>query len=357
MQATINKLIGGQNLSQNEAQEAMSLIMAGEATPVQIAAFMTALRMKGETPEEIAGCAKAMRAKAAPFFIRQPVVDTCGTGGDYLNTFNISTTVALVVAAGGVPVAKHGNRSVSSRSGSADVLEALGVDITLPPELVRFCLEEVGIGFLFAPTFHKAMKYAAGPRKELGFRSIFNLLGPLTNPAVAKFQIVGVYQRRLTGILANALKNMGVERAMVVHGSDGMDEITLTGPTYVSEISSGTVTSYRILPEELGLNCCTIDDLIGGTAQENAEITKKILSGEERGPRREVVLLNAAAAFYVAGKVCSLKEGLAFATELIDKGLAERKLEQLVSVTQELRRKSLDRDRENFGRQRRTAHV
>ncbi len=342
MQRTINKLVERQHLESNEAREAMGLIMSNQVTPAQVAAFMTALRMKGETPEEIAGCALAMRDKAVPLSVRRPVVDTCGTGGDRLGTFNISTTVAFVVAGAGVAVAKHGNRSVSSKSGSADVLEALGVKIDLAPELVERCLAETGIGFLFAPTFHRAMKYAAGPRKELGFRSIFNLLGPLTNPAGAKYQIVGVYQRHLTPVLARALLNIGIQRAMVVHGADGMDEITLTGTTFVSEVRDGSIRDYQITPEELGLERCTPAELTGGTAEDNAVITKRVLSGEERGPKRQVVLLNAAAALCLCDKAGSLQEGVLLAAEIIDHGLAMAKLEQLISASSRLAGEAAD---------------
>ena len=336
MQSTINKLIERKNLSQPEAQNFMSAIMSGQVTAAQIGGFITALRMKGETPEEITGCAMAMRDKAETISCGTSTIDTCGTGGDHLSTFNISTTVSFVLAGGGLPVAKHGNRSVSSRSGSADVLESLGVNVNLSPQQVESCFQKTGISFLFAPTFHKAMKYAVGPRRELGFRSIFNLLGPLTNPAGAQYQLIGVYDKKLTDTLARALLNIGVERAMVVHGTDGMDEITLTGISYVSEVRNNTVMSYQIDPSTFGLKHCSPQELKGGTAEENAVITRRILSGEEKGPKRDIVLLNAAAAFYVAGKVFTLQEGVILAAEVLKKGAGEIMLDKLISVSQSL---------------------
>jgi anthranilate phosphoribosyltransferase len=329
----ISKLVEGKSLSEQEIMGAMECIMEGSATSAQIGSFLTALRIKGETIEEITGCARVMRAKASRI---QPdiryYIDTCGTGGDGTDTFNISTTAAIIAAAGGVPVAKHGNRSVSSRSGSADVLEALGVNIDLSPQQVKECMEKVGIGFLFAPSFHKSMKHAAGPRKELGIRSIFNILGPLTNPANAKGQVLGVFDGRLTEPVANVLMNLGLERALVVHGQDGMDEITLTAVTKVSEVIHGSVITYEIVPEQFGMSRCTTAELTGGDAQENADIIRGIFRGV-RGPRRDIAVINAAAALYVGRAVRNLHDGVKTAEEMIDSGKAGSKLKELKEFT------------------------
>ncbi|WP_366923660.1 anthranilate phosphoribosyltransferase [Metallumcola ferriviriculae] len=334
MQRTINKLVDGQHLDKEEAQEAMSLIMTNRVTPVQVAAFITALRMKGETAAEITGCALAMRDAAIAISAKSPVVlDTCGTGGDRLGTFNISTAAAFVVAGAGVTVAKHGNRSVSSKCGSADVLEALGVRVDLIPKQVEKCLAEVGIGFFFAPTFHHAMKFAAGPRRELGFRSIFNLLGPLTNPAAAGYQVVGVYRRDVAPILAQVLLNMGSQRAMVVHGEDGMDELTLTGATYISETHDGDIINYQVTPEMFGLTRCLPEEVSGGTAKDNAIIIRQIFSGEGNLARRQIVLLNAAAALYVCGKAKDLHDGIRLAAEVIEGGKALAVLDRLTALS------------------------
>ncbi len=330
----IGKVMLGEHLLGEEAEAVMGQIMAGEATPAQIGAFLIALRLKGETVEEITGCARAMRRSAIPVRPRrQDLVDTCGTGGDKTGTFNISTTAAFVVAGAGLGVAKHGNRSVSSRCGSADLLEALGVNLELAPEQVADCIDEVGIGFLFAPRFHPAMKHAIGPRREMGVRTIFNILGPLTNPAGATRQIMGVYDPSLTSPLAQVLGKLGAQAAFVVHGADGLDELSTTGVNRVSHLQDGSVKDFSLDPAELGLPGARLEDLRGGTAEENAQITQAILAGE-RGPRRDVVLLNAAAALVAGGMARDFKEGLQQAAEAIDSGMAREKLEGLVAFSQ-----------------------
>ncbi len=336
MKEVIAKLLDRQDLSLAEAEAAMDVIMSGEATPAQIGAFLVALRMKGETVEEIAGCARSMRRNAVrvPMQHEGPIVDTCGTGGDRSGTFNISTTAAFVVAGAGVPVAKHGNRSVSSKCGSADVLEALGVNIQLTPEQVARCIDEIGIGFLFAPNFHPAMRYAIGPRRELGVRTVFNILGPLTNPAFATHQVLGVYDPALTEVMARVLAEMGSKAAFVVHGADGLDELSTTGVNRVSHMRDGQVETFELDPAELGLPRASLADLRGGDAAENAAICRRILSGEERGPRRDVVLLNAAAA--LATGTGDLRVGLERAREVLDSGAALRKLDAFVELSQSL---------------------
>lgn len=325
----ILKLAESRSLSESEAAEAMKYIMDGEATQAQIGSFMMALRLKGETVEEITGCAKVMRDKSIKINPKVDFcIDTCGTGGDGSNTFNISTAAAIVTAAGGVCVAKHGNRSVSSRSGSADVLEALGVNISLEPSMVEKCIEQVGIGFLFAPLFHQSMKYAAGPRQELGIRTIFNVLGPLTNPANAAAQVMGVFSPELVETLARVLLLLGIKRALVINSEDGLDEISLSGRTKVAEVKDGDVNSFFITADELGLSPATIDQITGGSAQENAVIIMGILNGV-KGPHRDIVIANSAAALYVAGKVESLKDGIQMAANIIDTGKATMKLEEL----------------------------
>ena len=325
----ISKVVDGEDLSREEAVTTMTEIMSGDATPAQIACFITALRLKGETVDEITGCASAMREKVTRIEAKADLlVDTCGTGGDGAHTFNISTTAALVAAGAGLHIAKHGNRSVSSRSGSADVLKALGVNIEADAATVARCVDEVGIGFLFAPMLHPAMKYAIGPRREIGIRTIFNILGPLTNPAGAQVQVLGVYDAGLTGTLANVLKNLGSQHVFVVHGSDGLDEITITGKTYVSELVDGQVRSFVIDPEDFGISKADMSGLVGGTAEENAQMTLDILRGEE-GPRRDIVLLNSAAAIVAGGKAANLIEGIQVAAESIDSGKAMEKLELL----------------------------
>jgi anthranilate phosphoribosyltransferase len=329
LREAIQKLVEGQNLTESEITGAMSCIMNGSATPAQIGSFMTALRIKGETIEEITGCARAMREKAEQISPSLDYfIDTCGTGGDGSNTFNISTAAAFVAAAAGVHVAKHGNRSISSRSGSADALESLGIDISLSNEQVKKCIEAVGIGFMFAPNFHKSMKYAAGPRKELGIRTIFNVLGPLTNPANAKGQLLGVFDGRLTSPIANVLLNLGVDRAMVVHGKDGLDEITTTGITMIGEVREGKVTCYELNPEDYGISIASSVDLIGSSPAANAEIIKSIFEGKT-GPQRDIVLMNAAAALYVGKAVDSFAEGIEKSKFIIDSGMALNKLFKL----------------------------
>jgi anthranilate phosphoribosyltransferase/anthranilate synthase/phosphoribosyltransferase len=324
-------VVAGQDLSETEAEQAMDIIMTGEATPAQIAAFLTALRLKGETVEEITGFARSMRRRAAGITTRHQVfIDTCGTGGDGRHTFNISTTAAFVIAGAGVAVAKHGNRSVSSRCGSADVLEALGIKVDLPPAAVARCLDEVGMAFLFAPVFHGAMKYAAGPRREIGIRTVFNLLGPLTNPAGAPCQLVGVYDPSLTETVAAVLGRLGSRRAYVVHGSDGLDEVTTTGPTKITCLDHGSLTTYTFYPEDAGLPRAGLEDLAGGTAADNAAITRSVLKGE-KGPARDVVLLNAAFGLLAAGVEKSLPGALATAATSIDSGAAMAKLQDMTA--------------------------
>jgi len=342
----ISKVVLQQDLLEAEMIEVMNQIMGGEATPAQVGAFITALRMKGETIEEITGAARVMRDHATPIRVgkafdidreeinldRETILDTCGTGGSGTKSFNISTTVAFVVSACGVKVAKHGNRSISSACGSADVLEALGVNLNVTPEQVESCINEVGVGFLFAPALHGAMKHAIGPRREIGIRTIFNILGPLTNPAGADRQVLGVYDEKLVEVLAKVLVKLGCQRGFVVHGQDGMDEITLTGPTRVAEINEGKVTLSTIEPEDFGLRRCLLSDLQGGDAEENAAIVRDVLAGAE-GPKRDVVLLNAAYALVAAGIVESVDAGLQKAGNMIDEGLAKAKLEGLVNLT------------------------
>ena len=331
--AAIGKLVEQQNLTEEEAAQAMRQIMEGGATPAQIAAFLTALRIKGETIEEITGCARVMREKATPIRAPYPnVIDTCGTGGDGSQTFNISTTAAFVVAGAGVPVAKHGNRAMSSRCGSADLLQALGVVIELNPEMAEQCLAEVGITFLFAPLFHSAMKHAIGPRREIGVRTIFNILGPLTNPAGAKYQILGVSRKELAEPMARVLRNLGSTRAFVVHGADGLDEITTAGETHVTALDAGKIASYTVSPEQFGLRRVRPGALAGGEARQNAEITVAVLEGKQ-GPQRDVVLLNAAAALAVAGAVPDPQAGLQLAAHAIDSGAALEKLRRLQRFT------------------------
>ncbi|TYQ15461.1 UNVERIFIED_CONTAM: anthranilate phosphoribosyltransferase [Acetivibrio alkalicellulosi] len=329
----IAKLVEGIDLKEQEAIDSLNYIMDGNATQSQIGSFITALRMKGETIEEITGCAKVMRQKADKFTPEvEYYIDTCGTGGDGSNTFNISTATAFIAAAGGVTVAKHGNRSVSSKSGSADVLESLGININLSSKQVKECIEKVGIGFMFAPIFHKSMKYAAGPRKELGIRTIFNILGPLTNPANAKGQVLGVFNEKLTEPIANVLINLGVERAMVIHGLDGMDEITTTAQTKVSEVRDKRVVNYYIDPREYGFLLSTKEELTGGDTKQNVDIMLSIFNGD-KGNKRDIVLLNSAAALYVGKAAESIEEGIELAIEIIDSGKAMEKLNQLKDLS------------------------
>ena len=331
----IKKIVQGNDLNETEMSFMINEILSGNMTDAQIGAFMAALATKGETFEELAGAATAMRRKALRIQVSSPAaVDTCGTGGDGLHTFNISTTTAFVVAGCGVTVAKHGNRSVSSKCGSADLLEALGVKLNTHPEIVEEAVSEIGIGFLFAPLYHSAMRYAAGARKEIGLPSIFNMLGPLTNPAGVKCQLLGVYAPELTEMFANTLKVLGANRAFVVHGHDGLDEISVCDSTRVSELQDGLIRTYDIMPEQFFDKQGDPKDLLGGDPVENADITKKILGGE-KGTKRNVVLLNASAALVAAGKAEDFMQGIDLAKDSIDSGAAAEKLEALGRFTRE----------------------
>ena len=331
----IQALVFGQSLTTEEAASVMEEIMEGKATPAQFGAFVTALRLKGETVDEIVGLAGTMRAKALRVSISEPLVDTAGTGGDDTHTFNISTVAALVIAGDGVKVAKHGNRAMSSQCGSADVLEALGVKIDLNAEQVQRCLEEVGIGFMFAQVFHPAMKYAAAPRREIGIRTVFNILGPLTNPAGAQAQVLGVADGSLVEKMALVLRGLGCHRALVVHGEDSLDEITITGKTWVGELKDGRINNYSVSPEDFGLSRAGLAALRGGTTAENAALLRSILAGAS-GPQRDVVVMNAAAGLLVGDKVRTLQQGVELARKVIDDGQALAKLEQLIEFSQSL---------------------
>ncbi len=328
----IEKVVGRIDLSENEMRAVFGEIMTGQAAPAQIGSLLTALRMKGETVDEITGAARVMREKAVKIHVEGSLVDTCGTGGSPINTFNISTTAALVAAGAGVRVAKHGNRSASSQCGSADVLESLGVRLDSPPEIAERCIREIGIGFLFAPVFHSAMKHAVGPRKEIGIRTIFNILGPLSNPAGASHQVLGVYDAGLTNIVARVLMNLGSKRAFVVHGMDGLDEITITGKTKIAELRDGKIKNYMITPGGFGLKTAAVEEIKGGSAQENADIVKYVLQGQ-KGAERDVVLLNAAAALIVGFKAKGFKDGIRLAAESIDSGAAFDKLNRMIEIT------------------------
>lgn len=342
----IGKIVVLQDLSEIEMIEVMNQVMGGEATPAQVGAFITALRMKGETVDEITGAARVMRDHATPIRVgkaldidreeinldRETILDTCGTGGSGTKSFNISTTVAFVVSACGIKVAKHGNRSISSACGSADVLESLGVNLNVTPQQVELCINQIGVGFLFAPALHGAMKHAIGPRREIGIRTIFNILGPLTNPAGADRQVLGVYAESLVDVLARVLVKLGCRRGFVVHGLDGMDEVTLTGPTRIGEIREEIVTISTIEPEDFGLRRCDLADLQGGDAAANAKIVRSILAGDV-GPKRDVVLLNAAYALLAAGLVQSVEAGIKQAGSVIDDGTALAKLDGLIALT------------------------
>ena len=329
----IIKLSKKQDLAYAEAEAVMDEIMSGQATPVQMSSYLTALSLKGETIDEITASAAGMRAHCIKLLHNLDVLEIVGTGGDGSNSFNISTTSSLVIAAGGVPVAKHGNRAASSKSGAADVLEALGVKITLTPERSAEILKKINICFLFAQNYHIAMKYVAPIRKELGIRTVFNILGPLSNPAGANMELMGVYDQSLVEPLAQVMANLGVDRGMVVYGQDSLDEISMCAPTSVCEIRDGKFTSYEITPEQFGYERCEKGALTGGTPAENAEITKAILKGEEKGPKRQAVCLNAGAALYIAGKAASIEEGVNLAESLIDNGAALKKLEEFVEET------------------------
>jgi anthranilate phosphoribosyltransferase len=331
----IKMLIDNLSLSEAEMAECMKEIMEGKATDAQIGAFLLGLRIKGETVEEITGAARIMREKAITIKAPEGVLDTCGTGGDMSHTFNISTTTAIVVSACGIPVAKHGNRSVSSQSGSADLLETLGVKIDLPPEKVQDCLFETGFGFLFAPLFHPAMKYAIGPRREMSIRTIFNILGPLTNPAGARRQLLGVFADKLTETLALVLGNLGAIDAMVIHGEDGLDEISISDATKVSRFKDGRVENFFVAPEDFGIGRKEIDLIRGGNKEENALITLSILKGE-KGPKRDIVLMNSSAALMVAGKADDFRTARLITADAIDSGMAAKKLEKVKRVSNSL---------------------
>lgn len=334
----IRKIVDGAHLTQEEAVGAMTEIMDGEATPAQVACLITALRMKGETVDEITGFVRVMRAKAVK--VRPQAVDlldTCGTGGDKLNTFNISTTAAFVVVGAGVTVAKHGNRAASSSCGSADVLEALGVSLNLDADCVAACIDKAGLGFMFAPAMHPAMKHAVGPRKEIGIRTVFNLLGPMTNPAGAKRQVIGVFAPDVTETMANVLKALGSERAMIFHGMAGLDEISTLGETKISELKDGEVRTYSLQPSDVGLDTASAQDLAAGNGGvvDNVRALLAVLDGE-KGPRRDIVLLNSAAALVVAEKANDLRQGIELAAKSIDSGAAMNALDRFKSATQEL---------------------
>lgn len=334
----IRKVVDGGDLTEQEAVASMTEIMDGEATPAQVACFITAMRMKGETVEEITGFVKVMREKSVKVCPkRADLLDTCGTGGDKLDTFNISTTATFAIVGAGVTVAKHGNRAASSTCGSADVLEALGVNLNLGPEQVAACIDTAGIGFMFAPAMHPAMKHAVGPRKEIGIRTVFNILGPLTNPAGAKRQVVGVFSPDFTETMARVLGALGSERAMVFHGMAGLDEISTLGETRISELRDGEVRTYTLTPSEVGLEQVAPEALSagGGGAVDNVQTLLSVLHGD-KGPKRDIVLLNAAAALVVADRAADLREGLALAAQSIDSGAAVHALEMFKSTTQEM---------------------
>lgn len=327
----LNQLLEGQALERAQAFALMDRVFSGDATPAQLAALLTALRMKGETPEEVAGFAEAMRSHALPFPAEGDWLDTCGTGGDRAHTFNLSTTVAFIAAGAGLKVAKHGNRSASSQTGGADVLEALGVDIEMSPDLAARCLDQVGITFLFAPRYHPAMRHVAGVRRELGIPTVFNVLGPLCNPARPTRQVLGVYRPELVDLMSVALKELGATHAWVVHGLTGLDELTLDGPSDVAEVKGGTTQRMRVHPEDVGLTSAPLAALRGGDAATNARIIRDLLAGEDRGPRRDAALLNAAAALVAGGQCEALAEGLERATEALDSGRARQKLDGLIN--------------------------
>jgi anthranilate phosphoribosyltransferase len=348
----IAKVAEGNNLTEEEMGSAMDEILSGKATPAQIGALVMGLRMKGETVDEITGAAKLMREKATKVDLDnnlvnidrdeinvedETILDTCGTGGDGTNTFNVSTATAFVASGGGIKVAKHGNRAVSSLCGSADVLEKLGVVLDIKPSDVERCIREVGIGFLYAPLFHGAMKHAAGPRREIGVRTIFNLLGPLTNPAGASVQVLGVYKKDLTEKIAHVLKRMGTKETFVVCGEGTFDEISICGPTQISHLKSNKVNTFNVIPEDFGMERASPDDIKGGNSEANAKIIRNILDGE-KGPRRNMVLLNTSAAFVVSGLAGGIEDGIKMAEKSIDSGKAKEKLDNLISLTKELAR-------------------
>ena len=334
MKETIERLLKGESLTETQMIYAMNEIMDGKVSDIHIASFLTALRIKGETPSEISGGAIVMREKATKIDLGDRyTVDTCGTGGDGANTYNISTASAFILAAGGVSVVKHGNRSVSSQSGSADVLEKLGVNIAITPEKVKECVEKIDLGFLFAPMFHSAMKHVVPVRKALGFRTIFNMLGPLTNPANARGQVLGVFNENMTELMAEALKKLGVEHVLVVHGMDRLDEITVADRTKVTELKNGNINSYYIEPEDFGIKRSVKKELEGGTPTENAQIILDIFSGKDTGAKKDILILNAGAGLYVGKKANSIKEGVILAREILESGKAMKKLEELREMT------------------------
>ena len=335
IQETIDKLVSGCSLTRETAADAMRVIMAGEATPAQIGALVTALRMKGETPDEIAGMAQVMRESSLHVDVEGPLVDTAGTGGDASNTFNISTTAAFVIAGAGVRVAKHGNRAMSGSTGSADVLEALGVKIDLSPAGVKACLETIGIGFMFAQTFHPSMRFAAGPRREIGIRTVFNMLGPLTNPAGANAQVIGVADPELGEKMARVLGMLGSAHSLVVHGTDGLDEMTLSGESQVWELKDGNIEAYTVTPADLGFDKVHSGELRVSSAEESARVLRDVLNGAA-GPTRNVVVVNAAAGLLAVDRVRNLKQGVKVASESIDSGMAQAKLDGFIVLSQTL---------------------
>ncbi|MFA6431502.1 MAG: anthranilate phosphoribosyltransferase [Candidatus Margulisiibacteriota bacterium] len=335
LKEAIKKLVAGIDLTREESSFAMDEIMNGNATPSQIAAFITALSIKKETAEEITGCSESMRSHSIKIFPQaKDLVDTCGTGGDSSGTFNISTAAAIVAAGAGVSVAKHGNRSVSSRSGSADVLEVLGVKVDIDPKKVEACINQAGIGFIYAPSFHKAMRFAAPTRKEIGIRTIFNILGPLTNPAAASSQLLGVYKRELAYVMAEVLKKLGTVHAMVVCSHDGLDEISISAKTRVAHLKDGKIKEYDIKPQDFGIKIASKNEILGSSPNENAEIILSIIREKEKGPKRDVVVLNAGAAIFVGGKAADIKQGIKMAEASIDSGMAQKKLQALIDLTQ-----------------------
>lgn len=332
----VNKLMEGNHLSEHEMTHSLEEIMRGTVNPILVSSFLTALKMKGETVDEITGGAKALRNTCSFVDLDDLfTIDTCGTGGDQTNTFNISTAVAFVAASAGISVVKHGNRSITSKSGSADVLEALGANISLSPEQVKYCILKHNLGFMFAPAFHSTMKNVSQIRKELGFRTIFNILGPLANPAFAKAQVLGVFHEKLTEPLAHVLNNLGTKHALIVHGMDGMDEITTTTNTKITELKDEKIYTYYLNPEKFGFSLSKAKDLVGGDSQENAKIIKDIFSGKH-GAKRDILILNSAAALYVGNKVDTIAEGITLAENLIDSGAAYKKLLDFIQETRDL---------------------
>ncbi|MBN2879453.1 MAG: bifunctional anthranilate synthase component II/anthranilate phosphoribosyltransferase [Clostridia bacterium] len=333
IKAELNKIVAGNSLSDDEMIKVMDAIMSGMVSEIEISAFLTALKIKGETVGEITAAAKVMRDKAEKIYIDDYTLDTCGTGGDNSGTYNISTAVAFIAAAAGIKVAKHGNRSITSKCGSADVLEKLGVNIAITPEQTKECVDQCGIGFFFAPTFHKAMKHVMGVRRTLGFRTIFNILGPLSNPAEANGQVLGVFDEKLVEPMAEVLSSLGVERAMVVHGRDGLDELTTTDATFIAELKDGVIQTYEITPETYGIKRASIEDIKGGTAEENAESVTNLLSCMETGPKLDILLLNAGAALYIGRKANNIESGIKLAADIIASKKAYESIQCLAELT------------------------